>query len=243
MQVAALQSAAAEQAAFAAADLARHGAASEAALASARIDAAAAAAQAQQDSKAAAACAALEAAVRDEGLRDQVRDAVARAAGEAVAREAVQLQLDDALAATRGHAAEVFARLQAAAAASDSAAEESEEPARLDAAEAEVERLNALLQDSTAEVAALRAVVLAQCQERKGWHGAQGQGRPVQNAQGSPEQKGVQELGCGASTRDGCKHGLGGKQSTVGDPGAGARWASARPARAVRQRLGRHFVA
>ena len=218
--MAALQSAAAEQAAFAAADLAKHVAASEAALASARRDAAAAAARAQQASNAAAVCAASEAAVREEGLRAQVREAVARAAGEAAAKEAVQLQLGDALAA-----------------------EGPEEPASLAAVEAEVERLNALLQDSTAEVAALRAVVLAQCQEREGWHGAQGQGRPVHDAQGSPEQRGVQELGCGASTSNECKHGLGGEQSIVGDPGAGARWATARPARAVRQRLGRHFVA
>lgn len=217
-QVAALQSAAAEQAAFAAADLARHIAASEAEAAAAAATAAAAA-RVQQDSKAAAVCAAAEAAVREEGLRAQVREAVAKAAGEAAAREADRLQLGDALAA-KGP----------------------EERARLDAAEAEVGHLNGLLQDSTAEVAALRAVVLAQCQERERLHGAQGQGRPVHKAQGAPEQRDVQELGCGASTSDGCKHGLGGEQSVMCQPGAGARWATAWPARAVRQRLGRHFV-
>ena len=218
VQVAALQSAAAEQAAFAAADLARRVAASEAALASARTDAAAAAAHAQQDSKAAAACAAAEAAVREEGLRAQVREAVAQAAGEVAAREAVRLQLGDALAG-----------------------EEPEERARMEAAEAEVKRLKALLQDSTAEVAALRAVVFAQCQEREGWRSAEGQGRPVNSAHGSPEPRDVQKLAW-PSASDG-KHGLGAEQSIMGQPGAGARWALARPARAVRQRLGRHFLA
>ena len=215
VQVAALQSAAAEQAAFAAADLARRVAASEAALASARTDAAAAAAHAQQDSKAAAACAAAEAAVREEGLRAQVREAVAQAAGEVAAREAVRLQLGDALAG-----------------------EEPEERARMEAAEAEVKRLKALLQDSTA---ALRAVVFAQCQEREGWRSAEGQGRPVNSAHGSPEPRDVQKLAW-PSASDG-KHGLGAEQSIMGQPGAGARWALARPARAVRQRLGRHFLA
>ena len=177
VQVAALQSAAAEQAASAAAGLARHVAASEAALACARTDAAAAAARAQQDGRAAAVHAAAEAAVREEGLRAQVGEAVARAAGEAAAREAVRLQLGDALVG-----------------------KEPEERARLDAAEAEVERLSALLQDSTAEVAALRAIVLAQCQEREGWHSAQGQERPGHNARGSPGPRDVEKLGCGAST-------------------------------------------
>lgn len=243
MQVAALQTAAAEQAAFAAADLARHVAACEAALACARIDAAAAVALALQDSTAAAVRAAAEAAVREEGLTAQVREAVARAAGEAAAREAVRLQFVDALAATKGRAAELFAQLQAAAGASDSAAEGYEERARLDAAEAEVQRLEALLQDGTAEVAELRAVVLAQCQEREGWRSAQGQGRPVHKAQSLPDPRDAQKLGCGASTSDKRDHGLDGEQSTMRQPGAGAVWALARPARAVRQRLGRHFVA
>ena len=229
VQVAALQTAAAEQAALAAADLARHVAASEAALAGAKTDAAAAVAQAQQDSTAAAACAAAEAAVREEGLRAQVGEAVAWAAGPPAAREeAVRLELCDGLAVTGAQAAGVAARLQAAAASPASAAQGTEE--RADAAAVDVKRLSALLQESAAEVAALRAVVLAQCLEREGWR----------SAQGCPDSGGAHGLGYSTSASDDCKHG---EQQLTGQPGAGARWALAKPVRAVRLRLGRHFVA
>ena len=234
VQVVALQTAAAEQNAAAAADLARHVAVSQAALAGARTDAAAAVARAQQDCKAAAARAAAEAAAREEGVRARIDEAAAQDGSEATAREnAVRLELGDALAAARAQAAEATASLHAAAAASGSTAEAREDRARSGAAEAEVKRLKALLMESAAEVAALRGVVLVQCQEREGWR----------HAHGSSSLETVQKLAGGAVTSYNLKREPGAEQKSVGRPGAEARWGFARPARVVRQRLGRHYMA